>query len=332
MKKTLLYILALALLLPLAGCSTQPRPPLRTGPSLHLYVDLPADGSYWVEATDRHVGRYAYLGEALRIEGVSRFVYQFHVVGRTRSGETRLAITPRFYTVDDWLVSPHGDRMRPPEVETLLETMEAVIRNHPFTITLGPQGDILDSKGLTELEDALAGIIGRHDIRFDPMEPPQREAWRRVFMTHIDERPIRRHLDQAFAFLPGGLVRLGDRWTEKPANQPWPFMPTTESIRLIDRQGDHYLLTTETEFTPPPESDWPTYTGSRSGSIQLDAKTRLGVAQQESIHWKRKRKRTPWEQFTLMEVEGATSIRITEGPVSRSPELFAIDRYPFLEQ
>jgi hypothetical protein len=322
----------MALLLCLAGCSTKAHPPLRKGPPLDLSVKLPTNAAYWVEATERHVGRYGYQGEEFRLEGVTRFVYQMRSVHRTRTGETRLAITPRFYTIQDWFVTPRGDRIRPPAMEALFETIEAVIRKHPFTITLAPSGNLIDTEGLVELEDALAGVIGRHDLRFEHLPPAEREAWHRVFMKHIDERPIRRHLYRSFGFLPDGLVRLGDRWTETPVNRPWPFFPTEETVRLINRSGDHYLLETETLFTPPKESDWAKYHGQRSGRIHLDADTRLGTEQQETVFWKRKQKRTPWEQFTLKSMEASQTVRITEGPVSESPHLYAIDRFPFLEK
>jgi hypothetical protein len=332
LKTLFTYMCIVVLLSPLVGCNSTPRPPLRKGPPLHLYVNVPDDGAYWVESTARGVGRYGFLGEELRLEGVTRFVYQMRSVHRTRAGETRLAITPRFYTIDDWVVTPRGYRMRPPEMEVLFGTIETVIRNHPFTITLDQHGDVVDSDGLTEMEDALAGVIGRHDLEFPSLDPLDRAAWRRVFMNHIDERPIRRHFQQTFGFLPDGLVRLGDRWIEAPANKPWPFFPTEERVRLIDQVGDHYMLETETEYLPPAGSNWAPYRGNRSGHIQLDPETRLGVLRQESVYWKRKRKRTPWEQFTLKSLEGSETVRITEGPFSASPRLNAINRYPFLEE
>ncbi len=331
--KQYIACLTLLLLLPvLTGCSSQSHPPLRKGAATHLYVNLPSDSAYWVENLSRHVGRYGFQGEELRIEGVTRFVYQMRSIHRTRIGETRIAITPRFYTIDDWFVTPEGFRKQPPQMKALFETAETVVRNHPFTLTLDANGNVVDSEGLTELENALAGVIGRHDLQFQDLDPPEREAWRRVFMSNIDERPIRRHFDRAYGFLPNGHVRLGDQWIESKASKPWPFLPTVETVRLINQEGDHYLLQTHTEFMPPKESDWATYKGSASGEIHLDVETRLGVAQQESTHWKRKRKRTPWEQFTLKSMESSETTRITEGAFSESPHLNAINRFPFLEK
>lgn len=326
------HLLLLLLLVPLVGCSTKAHPPLRKGESMHLYVNLPTESAYWVEDLHRSVGRYGFQNEEMRLEGVTRFLYQMRAVQRTRTGETRLAITPRFYTIDDWFVTPDGFRKRPPQMEVLFNQIETVVRNHPFTITLGANGSVVDSDGLTELEDALAGVVGRHDLEFSDLTPPEQQAWRRVFMSHIDERPIRAHFDRAFGFLPSGYVRLGDRWVESPTYKPWPFLPTEHSVRLIDRQGDHFLVETEAVFMPPKESNWASYKGNATGTIHLDTETRLGLAQQETTHWKRKRKRTPWEQFTLKSLEASRTVRITPGPISESPHLNAIHRFPFLEQ
>jgi len=325
------YMSVLALLAGLAGCSTKAQPPLRKGEAMHLYVNVPAESAYWVEDLHRRVGRYRFQGEDLRLEGVTRFSYQMRAVHRTRIGETQFAITPRLYTIDDWYVTPDGHRMRPPQMAALFEAVETVVRNHPFTITLDANGTVVHTVGLNELEDALAGVIGRHDLQFTDLPPVERAAWRRVFMSHIDERPIRAHFDRAFGFLPPGHVRLGERWTETPAYRPWPFLPTDDTVRLIDRYGDHYLLLTASNFAPPKESVWARYTGGASGRIHLDADTRLGLEQQESAHWKRKRKRTPWEQFTLMSLESSRTVRIKSGAYSESPHVYAIDRFPLLK-
>lgn len=296
-----------------------------------LQLRLPPDSAHWVEASFRDLGRYGFLGEEIRIEGFTRFVYELRTVQRSRTGDTQFAVTPRIYAMQDQVVTPRGERDRPPAVEKLFQTMEEVIRLHPFRFTVGADGRITHTEGLVELENALAGAITRAHIGFDGMEPRFRHAWRRVFMAHIDERPIRRHIQETYGFLPDGPVRLGDEWAAPEARAPWPFLPVEESTRLINRKGDRLYILTTGAFDRTPGSGEPRYKGGTRRRVYVDPATGLGVQQQARVVWERKRKRTPWEQFTLKSLEGSATVRIEDGPIREAPDLYAIHRYPFME-
>ena len=315
----------------LSACRTADQPPLRKGEPLALRLNLPANAPRWVEASHRSAGRYGFMGEEIRIEGFTRFVYELRTLQRSRAGDTEFSITPQIYAADDWVVTPNGDRMRPPEMEDLFETMEDAIRLHPFTFTVNADGGISHIEGLTELENSLAGVVSRYDLLFEKLDPVFQHAWRRVFMAHIDDRPIRRHLQEAYGFLPKGPVRLGDEWPAPQSDRPWPYLPTNESIRLINQQHGHWYIQTSGEFAPPPESDWATYKGSKSGYLYADLATGLITERQETTNWKRKKNRTPWEQFTLKSLEASDTVRMNEGSLSSSPPRNAINRFPFIE-
>ena len=296
-----------------------------------IQLNVPANKTHWVEATSRDLDRYAFLGDEVRIEAYTRFVYELRTVQRSRSGDTHFLLTPHIYEVKDHVVTPRGDRIRPPEMDALFKTLEEAIRLHPVEFTVGAGGQVTHLSGLNALEDALAGLIGRADLQFGQMDPVFRHAWRRVFMAHIDERPIRRHIQRTYGFLPGGLVRLGEEWHAPNADAPWPFLPVEESTRLINRKDGRLYIVTSGEFAPPPESAWARYKGTTKRQIYVDPATGLGVQQQESTYWKRKRKRTPWEQFTLRSLEGSDHVRIEAGPLQAPLDIYAIHRFPFME-
>ena len=92
-----------------------------------------------------------------------------------------------------------------------------------------------------------------------------------------------------------------------------------------------FVYRTEGDFAPPRNSDWHRYNGGTVRHIYLEPSTGLGVEQEETVHWKRKRGASRWDQFTLMALDGTKSVRITPGPVQESPPLSAIHRFPFLE-
>lgn len=315
----------------LSACRTVEQPPLRKGEPLGLQLKLPANTPQWVEATRRSAGRYGFMGEEIRIESFTRFVYELRSVQRSVAGDTEFSVTPQIYAVDDWVVTPNGDRLRPPEMEALFKDLEAAIRIHPFTFTVNADGRITHIDGLTELENSVAGVVSREDRLFEKLDPFFQHAWRQVFIAHIDDRPIRRHLLEAYGMLPKGPVRLGDEWPAPKSDAPWPYLPTKETVRLINQQHGHWYIQTSGEFAPPPESDWATYKGSKSGYLYADRTTGLIVERQDTTNWKRKKNRTPWEQFTLKSLEASDSVRMNAGPLSNSPPLYAIHRYPFME-
>ena len=330
MKAALVTIVLFAGLC-LAACQSSERPPLRKGEPLALRVNVPPDTVHWVDASFRDLGRYGFMGEEIRIEGFTRFVYELRATQRSRTGDTHFSVTPQIYEVKDQVVTPRGDRIRPPEMDALFSDMQEAIRLHPFTFTVGANGNITHIGGLDALENSVAGVISRADIAFDGMAPVFQHAWRRAFMAHIDERPIRRHLQETYGFLPGGPVRLGDTWVSSGADAPWPFLPVSETTRLINWKGDQLYIESSGDFSPPPESDWATYKGSKRRQIYVEPATGLGVEQQEQVYWKRKRQRTPWEQFTLKSLEASSTVRIEQGPMRDSPHLYAIHRFPFME-
>ena len=326
--------LAIPLILLVAGlsaCRTADQPPLRKGEPLTLELNLPANTSQWVEATHRSAGRYGFMGEEIRIEGFTRFVYELRTIQRSVAGDTEFSITPRIYAVDDWVVTPQGDHFRPPEMEALFKDLEAAIRLHPFTFTVNEDGRITHIDGLTELENSVSSVVSRDDLLFDKLDPVFQYAWRQVFMAHIDDRPIRRHLLETYGVLPKGPVHLGDEWPAPQGDSPWPYLPTKETIRLINQQEGHWYLQTAGEFAPPPESDWASYQGSKSGYLYANLETGLITERQETTNWKRKKNRTPWEQFTLKSLEASDSVHMNAGPLSNTPPLYAIHRYPFME-
>ncbi len=326
--------LATSLILAVAGlsaCHTTDQPPLRKGEPLSLQLNVPSNSPHWVEASRRSAGRYGFMGDEIRIEGFTRFVYELRSLQRSRAGDTELAVTPQIYAIDDWVVTPRGDRFRPPEMEVLFKELEAAIRLHPFTFTVNADGGISHIDGLTELENSVASVVSRHDLQFGKLDPVQQHAWRRVFMAHIDDRPIRRHLQDTYGFLPKGPVRLGDEWPAAEGTAPWPYLPTNETIRLINRQEGHWYIQTAGEFAPPPESDWASYKGSKRGHIYAEVSTGLITERQETTYWKRKRGKTPWEQFTLKSLEASDTVRMIGGPIAESPPLYAIDRFPMME-
>ncbi len=315
----------------LSACRTADQPPLRKGEPLSLRLNVPSNSPHWVEASRRSAGRYGFMGDEIRIEGFTRFVYELRSLQRSRAGDTEFAVTPQIYAIDDWVVTPRGDRFRPPEMEVLFKELEAAFRLHPFTFTVNADGGISHIDGLTELENSVAAVVSRHDLQFGKLDPVQQHAWRRVFMAHIDDRPIRRHLQEAYGFLPKGTVRLGDEWPAAQVTAPWPYLPTDETIRLINQQEGNWYIQTAGEFAPPPESDWASYKGGKRGTIYADASTGLITERQETTYWKRKKSRTLWEQFTLKSLETSDSVRINPGALSHSPPLNAINRYPFME-
>lgn len=331
MRTTLLYSTLLISALCFSACRSADHPPLRKGEPMSLRLNLPANDARWVEADFRELGRYGFEGEEVRIERFTRFVYELRTIQQSRSGDTHFSVTPRIYEVKDQVVTPRGDRIRPPEMDALFQTMEEAIRLHPFTFTVGASGRITHIDGLNALEDSLAGVIPRRALAFDSMEPVFQQAWRRVFMGHIDERPIRRHIMETYGFLPDGPARLGEVWPAPDARAPWPFLPVEQITRLINRKGDRLYIVTAGEFAPPPESDWAKYKGSTRRETYVDPATGLGMEQQARVNWRRKRKRTPWEQFTLKTLEGSASVRIADGPMHESQDLYAIHRFPFME-
>lgn len=326
--------LATSLILVIAGlsaCRTADQPPLRKGESLSLQLNVPTNSPHWVDASHRSAGRYGFMGEEIRIEGFTRFVYELRSLQRSRAGDTEFAVTPRIYAIDDWVVTPRGNRFRPPEMEVLFKELESAIRLHPFNFTVNADGGISHIDGLTELENSVAAVVSRHDLQFGELDPVQQHAWRRVFMAHIDDRPIRRHLQETYGFLPRGTVRLGDEWPAAQGTAPWPYLPTDETIRLINQQEGHWYIQTAGEFAPPPESDWASYKGSKRGQIYAEVSTGLITERQETTYWKRKRAKTPWEQFTLKSLEASDTVRINGGPIAESPPLYAIHRFPMME-
>lgn len=329
--KALQAILLTILLAGLSACRAAEQPPLRKGDPQSLQLKLPANVSQWVEVSHRSAGRYGFMGEEIRIENFTRFVYELRSVQRSVAGDTEFSVTPQIYTVDDWVVTPNGDRIRPPEVEALFKDLEAALRLHPFTFTVNADGQITHIDGLTELENSVAGVVSREDILFDRLDPVFKFAWRQVFRTHVDDRPIRRHLLETYGVLPKGPVRLGEEWPAPKSDSPWPYLPTSETIRLISQQQGHWYIQTSGEFAPPPESDWATYKGSKTGYIYADLDTGMITERQETTNWKRKKNRTPWEQFTMKSLEASNTVRMNAGPLSNSPPLYAIHRFPLME-
>lgn len=315
----------------LSACRSAEQPPLRKGEPVSLRLNVPSNSPCWVEASRRSAGRYGFMGEEIRIEGFTRFVYELRSLQRSRAGDTEFSITPRIYAIDDRVVTPRGDRLRPPEMETLFNDLEQTVLLHPFTFTVNADGGISHIDGLSELENSVAAVVSRHDLQFGKLDPVQQHAWRRAFMAHIDDRPIRRHLQDTYGFLPKALVRLGDEWPAAQGTVPWPYLPTDETIRLINQQEGHWYIQTAGEFSPPPESDWAKYKGSKNGYIYADVETGLVTERQETIYWKRKRGRTPWEQFTLKTLEASESVRVQAGTLADSPPLNAINRFPMME-
>lgn len=324
--------IALAAAACLPACQSSERPPLRKGEPLALRMNVPAGAVQRVDSSARSLGRYEFMGEEIRIEGFTRFVYELRALQRSRSGDTEFSVTPHIYEVKDQVVTPRGDRLRPAAVQSLFADMEETIRLHPFRFTVGASGRITHVEGLNALENAIAGVISRADIAFPDMDPVEQHAWRRAFMAHIDERPIRRHIHDAYGFLPEGPVRLGDTWPPPGADAPWPFLPVTEETRLINRRGDQYYIRIEGEFDPPADSGWTRYRGGSTREILVDPATGLGLTQDETIYWRRKRGRAPWEQFTLRSLEARRAVQIHAGPIAPSPHLHAIHRFPFMEE
>lgn len=331
MRFALPYTVLLLGALGLSACQSADNPPLRKGEPMSLRLNLPANDVRWVEADFRELGSYGFMGEEIRIERFTRFVYELQTIQRSRSGDTHLSVTPRIYEIKDQVVTPRGDRIRPPEMDALFQDMQEAIRLHPFTFTVGANGQVTHIDGLNALENSLAGVISRRELQFDSMEPVFQHAWRRVFMGHIDERPIRRHILESYGFLPNGPVRLGEEWDAPEARAPWPFLPVEDTTRLINWKGNRLYMVTSGEFAPPPESAWAKYKGSTTRETYMDPATGLGVEQQARINWKRKGRRTPWEQFTMKSLEGSASVRIAEGPMHEASDIYAIHRFPFME-
>ena len=315
----------------LSACRTAEQVPLRKGEPLSLHLNVPSNTPHWVEASRRSAGRYGFMGEEIRIEGFTRFVYELRSLQRSRAGDTEFSITPRIYAMDDWVVTPRGDRLRPPEMETLFKDLEQAILLHPFTFTVNADGGISHIDGLTALENSVAAVVSRNDLQFAKLDPVLRHAWRRVFMAHIDDRPIRKHLLETYGYLPKGPVRLGDVWPAPEANSPWPYLPASETIRLINRREDLWCIQTAGEFAPTPASDWASYKGGKRGSIYADVSTGLVKERQETTYWKRRKNRTNWEQFTLKSFESSETVRINAGTMSSSPPLYAIHRFPMMD-
>lgn len=323
-----IVVVVLALL---AGCRSVDDPPLRKGPPLSLALNVPSDSAFWVDVTRRSVGRHDFMGEEFRIEAFSRFVYDLHAVQRSRTGDTQFHLTPRSYDVDDWVVLADGARSRPPEIEQLFEDLEAAILLHPVTFTVTAEGRLAGLNGLADLENAVAAVVSRRDLVFQAFPVPLRHAWRRVFMAHIDDRPIRRHLLESYGALPAGNVRLGDEWRLPAEKPPWPHLPVEEHIRLIDQRGDQFYLVTRAQDDAAPGPGTTRYKGGTHGTMLVDALTGMPSASDRSTYWKRRRGRAAWEQFTMKTFEASESAHIKAGSVASSPPLNAINRFPFLE-
>lgn len=272
------------------------------------------------------------MGEEIRIEGFTRFVYDLRAVQRSRTGDTQFHLTPRTYEVDDWVVLADGSRNRPPEVEKLFNELEAAILLHPVTFTVTIEGKVAGIDGLVDLENAVAGVVSRRDLVFASLPVPVQHAWRRVFMAHIDERPLRRHLLEVYGALPPGAVRLGDEWLLPAEKSPWPYLPVDEHIRLIEQRGDQFYLVTRAEDDAAPGPGTTRYKGGTHGTMLMDAITGMPVTVDKSTYWKRRRGPVAWEQFTMKTFEASESLQLTSGSVASSPPLNAIHRFPFLEE
>ena len=146
-----------------------------------------------------------------------------------------------------------------------------------FTMSLSPEGKILELNGVKELMDKVM----QSDAMKDSTMSPQLQQ---ILQGFWSDKGIRRMTEQGLGYLPSNPVKIGDSWKyETTANMMVPVKITndytlkgrTKSSTVIDSKSMMAIDTVITVGEGQPMTMSITMNGIGNGTLLIDAKTGL---------------------------------------------------------
>jgi hypothetical protein len=114
--------------------------------------------------------------------------------------------------------------------------MLKALTGQPFTMTISKSGEIKDIKGLDKL---FAKFLNDSNQGLGDSEMLELES--RVQSTYGEEA-IRNNFQQAFLFLPGKPVAIGEEWYDTMQIKGELPIVLESTFKLVDIKGDNYIL------------------------------------------------------------------------------------------
>jgi len=136
--------------------------------------------------------------------------------------------------------------------------MLKALTGQPFTMTITRSGEIESIKGLDKL---FAEFLRQANDSLGDSEKLELEA---QLQKTYGEKALRNNFQQAFMFLPGEPVAIGDEWYDTLQVRGELPMQFESRFKLVDIKGNNYILSNISNLNV--ESS----TGSNSAGIQMN--------------------------------------------------------------
>jgi hypothetical protein len=176
------------------------------------------------------------------------------------------------------------------------------LKDQTFSITLSPQGEILNLEGTDLMLDHVRNTVNFG--AFHAMQGLDREKiveFREMFLEHYNENGFRAILASVFSVLPQMAVGRGDTWTVEPIRDASSDLLSERHFSWKELRGSQLTLSKKTSFLSLKGEDGKSMSGTETGLCVLDTEdglihraeyqgerhgTRTGVSVSESSsHW-----------------------------------------------
>ncbi len=203
-------------------------------------------------------------------------LFAFRVLDVDDEGMMKLETTLQHVRIDkkDWNGEQTFDSAIPvPEDERTAETiLNSLAVNHPFVVTIGPDGAIVE---ISRLEEAIDEII---DTELKPPSSEREQA--RSFVKNIfNANQFRDALSRGFEFYPVAPIQVGERWQRTLENRSNVRFFLDNRYRLRSINANEAVVSVMSQIrdnNDVPDEDQTVQldvVGSQTGEIRLDVKT-----------------------------------------------------------